>query len=110
MRYVAILLAAAALAGCAVPMGSPPLSEYRILNDDLVARIQPGQNREDVMGLLGPPVETMPFPRLGHTAWDYRYVDTWGYPSIFSVTFDARGVVVSKISRRIERERGFFLH
>lgn len=110
MKCVATLLAALALAGCAAPAGGPVLSDYRVLNDDIVARIQPGQTRDDVLGLLGPPVQTMPFPRLGHTAWDYRYVDTWGYPSVFSVTFDAQGVVVSKLSRRIERERGLFLH
>ena len=40
-------------------------------------------------------------------AWDWRYVDTWGYTAIFSVTFDAQDRVVSKITQRIERpDRG----
>ena len=41
----------------------------------------------------------------GNYAWDYRFVDTWGYTAIFSVTFDRTGIVVSKISQRIERDK-----
>lgn len=105
MRFAAVFCATLFLAGCVLPAGAPPLGDYRVLNDDIVARIATGQTRQDVLALLGPPVRTMTFARLGHTAWDYRYMDTWGYHAIFSVTFDADGIVVSRISQRIERER-----
>ena len=73
------------------------------LDDGVFNGIRPGMTREEVLRLIGPPGDTMSFPRLGHVAWDYRYTDTWGYLAIFSVTFDAQGRVVSKISQRIER-------
>ena len=104
MKSLATALAALLLAACVAP-GGPALSDYRVLHDDIVARVVPGQTREEVLALLGPPVRTMHFARLDHTAWDYRYMDTWGYHAIFSVTFDSRGIVVSRISQRIERER-----
>jgi len=77
-----------------------------VLNDDTFNAIRPGLARDDVLRMIGPPGDTMFFPRLGHTAWDYRYRDTWGYLAIFSVTFDSNWVVVSKITSRVERERG----
>jgi len=83
-------------------------SVTQVLDDDTFYRIQPGLTKEDVLRLVGPPGDSMSFPLSGNFAWDYRYVDTWGYVAIFSVTFDRNGIVVSKISQRIERERGFF--
>ena len=79
-----------------------------VLNDDVFYRIQPGMTRDEVLRMIGPPGETMTFPRLGQVSWDYRYMDTWGYLAIFSVNFDANGVVVSKFTRRVERDRGRF--
>jgi hypothetical protein len=76
------------------------------LNDATFNRIAPGMTRDEVLRLIGPPGETMSFARSGQVAWDYRFVDTWGYTAIFSVAFDANGVVVSKFSRRLERDRG----
>jgi SmpA/OmlA family protein len=83
-------------------------SVKQVLDDDTFYRIQPGLTREEVMRLIGPPGETMSFPLSGNYAWDYRYVDTWGYLAIFSVTFDRNGIVVSKISQRIDRDRSLF--
>ena len=77
------------------------------LTDDNYHRITAGQTRDDVLRLIGPPGETMEFPRLGQIAWDYRYQDTWGYVAIFSILFDRDGVVVGKANRRLERERRF---
>ena len=57
---------------------------------------------QDILRMIGPPGKTMPFPLSNTHAWDYRYVDTWGYTAVFSVTFDARGVVLSKLTTRIE--------
>ena len=79
-----------------------------VLGDGSFNRIQPGLTRQDVLRMIGPPGETMTFSQSGNTAWDYRYVDTWGYRAIFSVTFNPSGVVVSKISQRLERDRGGF--
>ena len=78
-----------------------------VLNDDNYHRITPGQTRDDVLRLVGPPGETMDFPNLGQVAWDYRYQDTWGYIAIFSIMFDREGKVVGKVNRRLERERRF---
>ena len=85
------------------------LREVRqVLSDDTFYRIQPGQTRDDVLRMIGPPGETMFFARLNQDSWGYRYKDTWGYLAIFSVNFDSNGVVVSKFTRRIERDRDRF--
>lgn len=82
------------------------LREVRpVLTDGTFNRIQPGLTERDVLQMIGPPSETMHFSRSDTTAWDYRYQDTWGYLAIFSVTFDNKGVVVSKITRRLESRR-----
>ena len=81
------------------------LREVRpVLKDDTFNRIRPGLTRQDILQMIGPPGDTMHFARSDTTAWDYRYIDTWGYLAIFSVTFDGKGIVVSRISKRIERE------
>ena len=104
MKLLAAVLVALFVGGCVVAGPALP-GDYRVLSDDIVARVAAGQTREQVLELLGPPVRTMHFARLDHTAWDYPYIDTWGYHAVFSVTFDARGIVVSRITQRIERER-----
>jgi hypothetical protein len=75
----------------------------QVLNDGTFGRIRPGMTQKEVLDLIGPPGETMHFARTNTTSWDYRYVDTWGYLSIFSVISDANGVVVSKLTKRIDR-------
>jgi len=77
------------------------------LTDDTFNRIRPGLTRDDVLRMIGPPGETMFFSRLNQDSWGYRYKDTWGYLAVFSVNFDANGVVVSKFSRRIDRPSNF---
>jgi outer membrane protein assembly factor BamE (lipoprotein component of BamABCDE complex) len=78
----------------------------QVLNDETFYRIQPGLTEQEVLAMIGPPGDTMRFSRTNTVAWDYRYMDTWGYIAIFSVTFDANGRVVSKFSKRIERDSG----
>ena len=78
------------------------------LNDDTFQRISAGMTRDDVLRLIGPPGDSMYFPGLRQDSWEWRFVDTWGYPAVFSVNLDANGVVVSKFTRRIERERNSF--
>ena len=77
-----------------------------VLRDETFYGIQPGMTRDEILRLIGPPGETMAFPRLNQVAWDYRFIDTWGYLAIFSVNFDADWKVVSKFTRRIERDKG----
>jgi hypothetical protein len=71
-------------------------------NDDTFHRIVPGMRRDEVLRLIGPPGEAMHFPRLGHDSWEYQFIDTWGYKAFFYVNLDARGIVVSKLTRRLE--------
>jgi hypothetical protein len=75
----------------------------QVLDEDHIYRIRPGQTRDDVLRNIGPPLETMEFARLQQVAWDYRYQDAWGYVAILSVMFDPRGIVVGKVTRRIDR-------
>jgi hypothetical protein len=77
-----------------------------VLRDGVFHGIQPGLTRDEVLRMIGPPRDTMSYPRLGHVSWDYKYRDTYGYDAIFAVTFDREGRVVSKISLRIDRNDG----
>lgn len=105
MRLLLPLLVALAVAACA-PAAPFTAYGYRSLPDDAIWRIERGQTQQQVLEMFGAPFDTMAFPRTNTTAWDYRYTDTWGYPSILSITFGADGRVVSRISQRIERDRG----
>jgi outer membrane protein assembly factor BamE (lipoprotein component of BamABCDE complex) len=70
------------------------VSESAILN------VQPGMTRDAISALFGSPVRTMRFPLSRTTAWDYDFVDSWGYASEFSVIFDDGGIVVGKVTSR----------
>jgi len=88
-----------------VRLGSDGLvqSIEQVLSDERFYRIVPGITRDDVLRLIGPPIEVMELPRLHQTAWDYRFVDSWGYDAILSVMLDPQGIVVGRTTRRIER-------
>ena len=101
-RIAACLLATLALSACA-PAEPFTRYGYRSLPGDAIYRVERGQTREQVLEMFGAPFQTMAFERTNTTAWDYRYTDTWGYPAILSITFDAEGRVLSRISQRIER-------
>ena len=78
-----------------------------VLGDGVFNGIRPGMTSDEVLRRIGPPREKAHFARSNQTSWDYKYQDAWGYEAIFSVTFDASGIVVSKFSKRIDRyERG----
>ncbi len=74
-----------------------------VLNDGTFDSMRAGITEQDVLRMIGPPNRSMNFPMSNTHAWEYRYMDTWGYISEFSVTFDANGVMVSKLKRRLER-------
>ena len=68
----ALLLSAAALAGCVAPgpVDKQAQAQFR--------GIQEGQStREDVLRLLGKPAQQIVFSRLDEEVWDYRYQTTW---------------------------------
>jgi hypothetical protein len=75
----------------------------QVLTDDRFYRIVAGITREDVLRLIGPPIETMEFPRLQQVAWEYRYRDSWGYDAFLSVMIDQQGIVAGRTTRRIDR-------
>lgn len=91
----ALILAAACLCGCAT-LRSPEPGR----SDELFARIALGMTQPEVRRLLGEPDGTMPFSLSRTLAWDYQYQDNWGYFAVFSVTFDAGGRAVGKLSWR----------
>ena len=77
----------------------------QVLNDGTFDNMPMGITEDEVLRRIGPPRETMGFA-LSHThAWDWKYMDTWGYEAIFSITFNAQGVAVSKFKQRLERDR-----
>jgi hypothetical protein len=80
-------------------------SVRQALSEDSFQRIDPGVTRDEVLRLIGPPVDTMAFPAKREISWEYRFTDAWGYRAVFYVNFDERGVVVSKFTRRIENDR-----
>ena len=79
------------------------VSVDQVLNDGHFDTMPLGLTEQEVLRQLGPPRDTWSF-QLSHThAWDWKYKDNWGYEAIFSVTFDAKGVSISKFKQRIER-------
>lgn len=110
--YLVAALAATALASSALFFSSGASAAERPLSisflvvsahrvsESAILRVQPGMTRESIASLIGPPARTMRFPLSRTTAWDYDFVDSWGYASEFSVIFDDSGVVVSKVTAR----------
>jgi outer membrane protein assembly factor BamE (lipoprotein component of BamABCDE complex) len=70
------------------------------VNDAVMARVAPGMSRDEITTLIGSPERTVRFALSKTTAWDYDFVDTWGYASVFSVLFDDGGAVVGKVATR----------
>jgi len=94
MSALALLLGACAQPGTGV---------YRTdIKDDTTARIVTGQSDAEVTALIGTPYRRVRFDNLKATAWDYMYMDTWGYWVEFSVMVGDDGKVVNKVSRRLD--------
>lgn len=74
-----------------------------VLTDGVFDSMREGMTEQDVLRTIGPPGRSMRFPISNQHAWEYRYMDTWGYIAEFSTTFNADGVMVSKFKRRLER-------
>ena len=75
------------------------------LVEESFQQVVPGMSREEVLRLIGPPLDAMDFTRQREISWEYRFMDAWGYRAFFYVNFDPRGIVVSKLTRRIENDR-----
>jgi outer membrane protein assembly factor BamE (lipoprotein component of BamABCDE complex) len=80
----------------------------QVLDDARFDAIRPGMTSDELLRHIGPPGERMRFDNLRQTSWDYRFRDTWGYIAILSVMIDDRGLVASRITQRLERERRSF--
>jgi len=100
MFAVSVAVPLATLTPFAAQAGGKVLVTRQVLGDGLFSQIQPGMKGDDVLALIGPPHARTRFAATKTTAWDYRYRDTWGYDSEFSVIFDDAGLVVSKFSAR----------
>jgi outer membrane protein assembly factor BamE (lipoprotein component of BamABCDE complex) len=95
MKILLAWVVSLGLAGCASmgDMHEPSLSQ--------MSGVRTGMTRDDARRLLGTPHETMTFARSGTQSWDYRFQDTWGYLTLFSVIFGPQGTVVGTTSQRL---------
>ena len=66
----------------------------QLLNPDNFARVKPGLGREDVRRLLGRPANMARYDLKKEEVWDWRFKEGGQISKIFSVTFDAAGLVV----------------
>ena len=81
------------------------ISVRNVLKDEVFDRMKAGMTEKEVLAAIGPANRTMAFSLSNTHAWEYRYQDAWGYLAEFSVTFDADGVMVSKLKRRLDSGR-----
>ncbi|HZZ93047.1 MAG TPA: hypothetical protein VFE23_10815 [Usitatibacter sp.] len=88
-----------------VGQGGTLQSIDQVLNDGNFDMIEPGLTEDDILRRLGPPRDSMAYSLSRTHSWDWKYMDMWGYPALFSVTFDERGIVVSKFKERLEQDR-----
>ena len=102
VQFMIALVVAFLAAACAQPGAG---FYRRDLNDDIVARVAPGQAAAEITALLGAPYRRVRFDNMRATAWDYFFKDTWGYWVELSVMMNDEadgGRVVGKVLRRIE--------
>ncbi|MEQ1516683.1 MAG: hypothetical protein ABL931_09365 [Usitatibacteraceae bacterium] len=98
-RNLMVIALAAGASACA-PIGT---GFYRPdLNDDIIGRVAIGQSEKEVIALLGNPNGRLRFDNLKSTSMDYRYRDTWGYWVDFSAMIGDDGLVVNKVSVRVD--------
>lgn len=70
------------------------------LTDDKTALVVTSMTAVNVAATLGQPYQRVRFNNLNATAWDYRYIDSWGYIIDFSVMIGDDGRVINKVSAR----------
>jgi outer membrane protein assembly factor BamE (lipoprotein component of BamABCDE complex) len=103
IAIVVAALGAATLSGCATQPGNEYGGPYiqLHLNDALVAKVTRGMKAAEVEKLLGPPRQRVRFQNLRATAWDYRFIDTFGYIVDFAVMIDDEGFVANTVTARL---------
>jgi len=84
--------------------GGTVRSVRQVLNEDSFQGIVRGMGRDEVLRRIGPPTETMPFPRREQISWEYLFRDAFSLAK-FHVTFDSRGVVVETLTERLDNDR-----
>ena len=92
--------ASAAEAAHAMPRIDVFSSSRSAVSEAASMKVQPGMSRDAITALIGAPAHTMRFPLSRTTAWDYPFVDSWGYASELSVVFDDGGTVVGNVTAR----------
>ncbi len=70
------------------------------LNDATAKSVVIGMTPAAVEAAIGKPNQRIRFANLYATSWDYRYVDTFGYITEFSVMIADKGRVVEIITTR----------
>ena len=67
----------------------------QLLNPDNFAKVGPGLTQQDVRNILGRPAKTVPYALKKEEIWDWRFKQNGQESKLFSVTFDAGGLVFS---------------
>ncbi len=98
---VAVCSSGCTVFGDTAPLRSPGLTY------DKAQSIVIGMSAGMVEATIGMPLRRSRFDNLKSTAWEYRYVDAWGYVTDFSVMIGDNGLVVDKVATRITPEDRF---
>jgi outer membrane protein assembly factor BamE (lipoprotein component of BamABCDE complex) len=67
----------------------------QLLNEDNLARVQPGQTRAEVRTRLGRPARMQRYGLSNEEVWDWRFRPAGQTSKLFSVSFDAGGTVTA---------------
>ncbi len=67
----------------------------QLLNPDNFAKVKPGLTQQQVRNILGRPAKTVPFALKKEEVWDWRFKQNGQESRLFSVTFDASGLVLA---------------
>jgi outer membrane protein assembly factor BamE (lipoprotein component of BamABCDE complex) len=67
----------------------------QLLNEDNLARVQPGQTQAEVRACLGRPARVQRYDLRNEEVWDWRVRPAGQTSKLFSVSFDAGGRVTA---------------
>ena len=67
----------------------------QLLNPDNFAKVRPGLTQQQVRDILGRPAKTVPYALKKEEVWDWRFKQSGQESKLFSVTFDAGGLVLA---------------
>jgi hypothetical protein len=75
---------------------------YQALTPERLARVRVGMPEEEIRLLLGPPGQTMRFPRTNEVVWSYHYQAAASDNRIFNVNFDAQTRTVRSTGDQVD--------